>query len=98
MRRKADRIGLEFVGFTSVTGDADKQIESEKVLNIREPLESFVTNQCIDEIVIAIDERRNNLPIEELLRLKKMGVQITYIVEFFERETGQVAVDFLNPS
>ncbi len=98
MRRKADRIGLDFVGFTSVKGDADKQIQREKVLTIQEPLESFVSKHCIDEIVIAIDERRNNLPFEELLRLKKMGVQITDIIEFVERETGQVAVDFLNPS
>ncbi len=98
MRRKADRIGLDFVGFTSVKGDADKQIQREKILTIQEPLESFVSKHCIDEIVIAIDERRNNLPFEELLRLKKMGVQITDIIEFVERETGQVAVDFLNPS
>ncbi len=98
MRRKADRIGLDFIGFTPVKGDADKQITQEKVLTIQEPLESFVTTHCIDEIVIAIDERRNNLPVEELLRLKKMGVRITDIIEFVERETGQVAVDFLNPS
>ncbi len=98
MRRKADRIGLEFVGFISVKGDADKKIKQEKVYQIQEPLDSFATSQCVDEIVIAIDERRNNLPFEELLRLKKMGVQITDIIEFVERETGQVAVDFLNPS
>lgn len=98
MRRKTDKTGLEFVGFISIEGDVEKQIKREKVLKIQEPLESFVTRQCIDEVVIAIDERRNNLPFDELLHLKQIGVQITDIIEFVERETGQVAVDFLQPS
>lgn len=98
MRRKTDKTGLEFVGFISIEGDVEKQIKREKVLRIQEPLESFVTRQCVDEVVIAIDERRNNLPFDELLHLKQIGVQITDIIEFVERETGQVAVDFLQPS
>lgn len=98
MRRKADRIGLDFIGFVAVEGDAQQQLSHEHVINLSEPIESFVMHQRIDELVIAIDERRNNLPFEELLRLKQAGVQITDIIEFVERETGQVAVNYLNPS
>lgn len=98
MRRKSDRVGLNFVGFISVKGDSTGKLHREKILHISEPLESFVKNQCIDELIIAIDERRNNLPFEELLRLKQAGIQITDIIEFVERETGQVAVNYLNPS
>ncbi len=98
MRRKSDRIGLDFIGFISVEGDADDQLKREKVLTISEPLESFVKIQGVDELVIAIDERRNNLPFEDLLGLKQLGVRITDIIDFVERETGQVAVSHLNPS
>ncbi|CAE6957282.1 Bacterial sugar transferase (plasmid) [Vibrio sp. B1REV9] len=98
MRRKSDRVGLEFVGFVSVKGDADNQIKADQVLTVSEPLETYVLKQNINELVIAIDERRDNLPIEALLQLKQVGVQITDIIEFVERETGQVAVNYLTPS
>ncbi|MGR5069439.1 TIGR03013 family XrtA/PEP-CTERM system glycosyltransferase [Vibrio alfacsensis] len=98
MRRSSDRIGLDFVGFVTVEGDAQQQINDEQVIKISEPIDTFVRHKQIDELVIAIDERRNNLPFEELLRLKQVGVQITDIIEFVERETGQVAVNYLNPS
>ncbi|MGR5134588.1 TIGR03013 family XrtA/PEP-CTERM system glycosyltransferase [Vibrio alfacsensis] len=98
MRRKSDRIGLEFIGFVAVIGDAKNQVPHEKICAISVPLAVFVQEQHIHELVIAIDERRNNLPFGELLRLKQMGVKITDIIEFVERETGQVAVNYLTPS
>lgn len=99
MRRKTDRIGIEFVGFVPMEGDSLKDgIENETIISSDQPLVEFVLDNNIDEIVIACDERRNVLPNENLFMCKKYGTKIIDIVDFFERETGQVAVNQVYPS
>ena len=51
-----------------------------------------------DEIVVASDERRNNIPVDELFACKIRGIEITEILDFIERETGQIAVNLIYPS
>jgi sugar transferase (PEP-CTERM system associated) len=50
------------------------------------------------EVVLAIEERRNALPLNDLLRIKTTGVQVHDFSTFLERETGRVDLDSLNPS
>ncbi len=51
-----------------------------------------------DEVVLALEERRNALPFNDLLRVKTTGVHVTDLSSFLERETGRVDLDSLNPS
>lgn len=50
------------------------------------------------EVVLALEERRNALPLADLLRIKTTGVQVCDYSSFLERETGRVDLDSLNPS
>jgi len=50
------------------------------------------------EVVLAIEERRNALPLNDLLKVKTTGVQVHDFSSFLERETGRVDLDSLNPS
>jgi sugar transferase (PEP-CTERM system associated) len=50
------------------------------------------------EVVLALEERRNALPLEDLLRIKTTGVHVNDLSTFLERETGRVDLDSLNPS
>jgi sugar transferase (PEP-CTERM system associated) len=50
------------------------------------------------EVVLALEERRNALPLSDLLRAKTTGVEVTDLSTFLERETGRVDLDSLNPS
>ncbi|MEA3029170.1 MAG: hypothetical protein QOG13_495 [Sphingomonadales bacterium] len=50
------------------------------------------------EVVLALEERRNALPLNDLLRIKTTGVQVHDFSSFLERETGRVDLDSLNPS
>ncbi|WP_305095897.1 TIGR03013 family XrtA/PEP-CTERM system glycosyltransferase [Croceibacterium aestuarii] len=50
------------------------------------------------EVVLAIEERRNALPLKDLLRVKTAGVHVNDFSSFMERETGRVDLDTLNPS
>ena len=50
------------------------------------------------EVVLALEERRNSLPLNDLLRIKTTGVEVYDFSSFLERETGRVDLDSLNPS
>lgn len=52
----------------------------------------------IDEIVIAIQERRGTLPVQDLLAAKISGVKVMDSTTFLEKETGRVDLDSVNPS
>lgn len=45
-----------------------------------------------EEIVVATDDRRG-LPVEELLRCRLQGIQVTDYLAFWEREAGQIDID-----
>ncbi|MGH8579700.1 MAG: TIGR03013 family XrtA/PEP-CTERM system glycosyltransferase, partial [Gammaproteobacteria bacterium] len=51
----------------------------------------------IDEIVVAVDDRRNKLPVDELLNCKMSGVGVIELNEFLERQLGKLRVDSLQP-
>ena len=58
----------------------------------------FVERVGATEVVLALQERRNALPLKDLLRVKTKGVQVSDFSSFLEREMGRVDLDTLNPS
>lgn len=52
----------------------------------------------VEEIVVAMRDRRGNLPVRQLLECKLQGIAITDISTFFEREQQQIQLDSLNAS
>jgi sugar transferase (PEP-CTERM system associated) len=61
-------------------------------------LAAYVVAQGASEVVLALEERRNALPLQDLLRVKTTGVHVNDLSSFLERETGRVDLDSLNPS
>jgi len=51
-----------------------------------------------DEIVVAMGDRRRHFPIRDILDCKMAGIQVVDMVGFFERQTGRINIDALNPS
>jgi sugar transferase (PEP-CTERM system associated) len=85
-------------GFVVMNGDAENGIVNENRINLDCSLVNYALEHQIDEIVVANDERRENLPVDELFACKIRGVEITEILDFIERETGQIAVNLIYPS
>jgi sugar transferase (PEP-CTERM system associated) len=52
----------------------------------------------VDEVVVAMEDRRRYFPLRELLECRLAGVDVTELLTFLERETGRVRLDVLNPS
>ena len=61
-------------------------------------LPAHVVRLGASEVVLALEERRNALPLPDLLRVKTTGVHVNDLSSFLERETGRVDLDSLNPS
>ena len=101
MRRDVDRIGFELVGFIPIPGDnREEGIKREKTLHIKvdETFQQFIIDNDIEEIIIACDQRRGTLPIEVLFECRLRGVEVTDLLDFMERETGQIVVNLMYPS
>jgi len=47
--------------------------------------------------VVAVDDRRSSLPMDELLACKLAGVQVLDLAQFFEREAGKIMLDHVTP-
>lgn len=67
---------------------------------IAEParLGELVKQLRVEEIVVAVRDRRGVWPAQELLRCKLDGVRVTDLPAFFERETGRIQLETLNTS
>lgn len=61
-------------------------------------LADYVLALDATEVVLAIEERRNSLPLRDLLRVKTTGVGVIDYSTFLERETGRIDLDSVNPS
>ncbi len=92
--------GYEVVGLLDEGEVAAKTIPFRLLRLVRpmDSLEAALTQLRPDRIVVALRERRGNLPLTGLLRAKAEGVVVDEVVEFWERLTGQVAIESIKPS
>lgn len=79
-------------------GDSTPVIDTAVPRETIADLGRFVHRAGATEVVLALQERRNSLPLKDLLRIKTQGVQVYDFSSFLEREMGRVDLDTLNPS
>jgi sugar transferase (PEP-CTERM system associated) len=96
LRRTSDRRGFVFVGFVHIEGE-DDVVEPSMVVTLGQSLSDYVVENDIDEILVAVDDRRRSLPIDDLLACKFGGVDVVDTVSFFEREIGKIMLDLVTP-
>jgi sugar transferase (PEP-CTERM system associated) len=98
LRRRSDRRGFIIVGYVAADGDELSGVPQNKKITDGRSLLDICREQEVDEIVVAMDDRRRQFPMEQLLECRLDGVEIVELVSFLERETGKVRLDVLNPS
>jgi sugar transferase (PEP-CTERM system associated) len=89
--------GFAIVGFVGMN-EGQGSIQEAIARSAIHDLSRFVANLGASEVVLALEERRNALPLKDLLRIKTAGVHVNDFSSFMERETGRVDLDTLNPS
>ena len=95
---RTDRtVGYRCVGFVPLS-DKSVKIDARRDVwgNLR--LADLASEQNVEEIVVALDDRRRGMPIDALLDCKLAGTEVTEYSTFWERETGRVDLDALHPS
>jgi len=92
--------GYRIVGFVGTDADLlGKSLINPRVIGMTEQLDDIVKRDGIDRIVVAMGERRGQLPTNKLLKLSLTGqVTIEEGASFYERITGRVSLNMLRPS
>jgi sugar transferase (PEP-CTERM system associated) len=107
MRRRSDQRAFELLGFLDPLPDSagnEVAIYGSRIIQTDELLPAFCKRNNVQEIVVAMDERRRNLgvgggiPLEELVECRMQGVEVCDVQQFIEREAGKIDVDLLRPS
>jgi sugar transferase (PEP-CTERM system associated) len=96
IRRKADQRGFCILGYVHMHGERDA-IPDNRVISLDCGLAEYVVENEVDEIVVAIDDRRHKFPLDELFDLKLNGIDIVDVMTFFEREMGKIETQMLYP-
>ena len=92
--------GYRIAGFVGTDAELlGKSLINPRVIGLTEDLDKIVKRENIDRIVVAMGERRGQLPTSKLLQLSLAGqVTIEEGASFYERITGRVSLNMLRPS
>lgn len=99
VRQLEERRGSGFIVVAYMQmNDGEQVIEEAINRNAIFNLSDFVVRMAASEVILALEERRNSVPMSDLLRIKTTGVHVNDLSTFLERETGRIDLDTVNPS
>ena len=92
--------GYRIAGFVGTDAQLlGQSLINPRVIGLTSELDAVVRRENIDRIVVAMGERRGQLPTNELLQLSLTGkVNIEEGASFYERVTGRVSLNMIRPS
>jgi sugar transferase (PEP-CTERM system associated) len=98
MARRAP-LGYRVVGFVGThPADVNRRVVNLEVLGTPSDLLPLVRSLRVNVIVVALEDQRGQLPMDDLLRCRLEGVRVEDAPSFFERLTGKILVSDLRPS
>jgi len=67
-------------------------------IDLESELCDYLLQNEVVEVVVACDQRRGTMPVKALFDARLKGVGVSDLLDFMERETGQIVVDLMYPS
>ena len=93
-----DGVSYRLLGYMPVQQESI-HVPADKVIHVEpDQIADFAIESEVDEIIMAIEDRRKSYPDEELLKCKLAGIKIVDPVTFLEKEQGKVNLEMLHPS
>ncbi len=91
---------VQFLGFyPAKKSETVVHVASDRILAGGMDLVDAVRRYNVDEIIVAVRERRGGvLPLRELLDCKLLGVRVLDLSSYYERAVGQLRLDSLHAS
>jgi len=89
--------GFKIVGYV---GDTKPVYNPRKLplFPFGQDLRQVVRDLRAEKIVVALDDRRGKMPVEELLVCRVAGIPVIKVIDFYEGLTGKIMVEKTNPS
>ena len=85
------------VGYLPGPNELQSTVPDTELLTGYSSLTTTANALMVDEIVVALTERRSgSMPMRELLDCKLAGVQVFDVTTYFERMLGQIRIDYVN--
>jgi len=98
LRRRVDRRGFRIVGYVPLPTDRAVAVDPQSLVSLADrSLLQYCIENDVDEIVVAADDRRDAMPLDQLLEVKLHGLGVIDLLGFFEREQGKLPLDLLRP-
>ena len=87
------------VGYVAGPNEKDTAVAAAELLQMSGSLPETANRLGVDEIVVALTERRaGSMPLRELLDCKLHGIKVYDLNTHFEKTLGQIRVDFVSAS
>ncbi len=94
---RASDPNVEIVGYFPGPNEREASVPSEQLLRADKSLTATAQDLGVDEIVVALTERRaGSMPLRQLLDCKLFGVKVYDLATHFEKRLGQIRIDFVN--
>jgi sugar transferase (PEP-CTERM system associated) len=96
--RKSDP-NAHIVGYVAGPNERETAVPSREILEMSGTLPQMARKLGVDEIVVALTERRSgSMPLRQLLDCKVSGTKVYDLNTHFEKTLGQIRIDFLSAS
>ena len=91
--------GQRIVGFLSGdSADVGRRIVEPTVVGTMDEIVLVTQRYGVARIVVALDDRRGRMPVDDLLRCRIDGIRVEEAASVLERLTGQIPIKNLRPS
>lgn len=85
---------VDLVGYFASPNETASVVSAWGLLDAGKTLTQIVDEEKVDEIVVALTERRGgSMPLRELLDCKLRGIRVMDIATHFEKTLGQISLD-----
>ena len=89
----------DIVGYVAGPNEREPAVPRNQILGLNDTLPHIAHRLGVDEIVVALTERRaGSMPLRQLLDCKASGTKVYDLNTHFEKTLGQIRVDFLSAS
>ncbi len=97
LKRRSDLRGFQVLAFVAAEGD-EQTVPADRVIRRPPDLFHWARENDVDEVVLAVSDRRRDFPMDELLECRLAGIDVLELPGFLERETGKVTLDAMKLS
>ena len=98
LRGGVDQVSADVIGYVDLGCD-ERLVAGERIFALgQRSLRALAEELDVHEIVVATDDRRKGLPVDDILECKMYGIHIMEAADFYERQLGKIRIDTLHPS